>query len=100
MLQGLHISEQLLIAGEILARSSPDSFIDAEGLATRVAGLEAFLHHLSQAPPALITIARSADAFMSILDVPQLEALTFGLLDRIWGRSSMQSAEKSGGEYC
>jgi len=83
-LENLHVSERLLVAQELSQRGSR-SRIDASHLLAQVRRLARFLAPLRDDPPALVTIARSVDAFASILDAPHLEENVLELLHKTYG---------------
>merc|ERR1711971_703268 len=84
LLEDLHVSEKLLVVGQLLQRG-PLQRVLAKELEQQVGRLAAFLSDLSASPPLLVTIARTADAFAGIFDVPALEDRVLRLLRKVWG---------------
>lgn len=92
----LYAAEWVLVVDQ-LRRSRPRH--DAALFASQLSRLEAFLVRLAAraAPPVLVTVARSADAFTRILDVPELEDAVLALVERVWGHCAAASEPLASG---
>lgn len=91
-LSALHLPERLLLAKQLGEPVGQACRRDAGRLSSQVERLERFLRSLRYDPPALVTIARSVDAFTSILDAPHLEKTVLDLLGRVWGDGPADAA--------
>lgn len=90
-LEGLHVPERLLVAGQLSTMKRPRR-VDAVHMQRQLTRLDVFLGQLRSSPPALVTVARSADAFTGIFDVPTLESTVFELLRKHWGGQETPSS--------
>mmetsp|Transcript_123322 Transcript_123322/g.226251 ORF Transcript_123322/g.226251 Transcript_123322/m.226251 type:complete len:406 (-) Transcript_123322:184-1401(-) len=87
-LQSFNVAERLLVADQLL---TPRQLVHSVELKTQLSRLEAFFLQLRDHPPAAITIARSADAFTRMFDIPALERETLAMLQRVWGEHNAVS---------